>query len=134
MGKDRKPLGTLAVVGLAAILLSAVALAVDADAAGAGKGSRGGGHTTATLRVSPSPAANYSYITISGSGFRANTSIQVGVTGYIPFYAATTDGSGSFSFAYPRPVGGPCTCSAEAWGQSGGKFAMLANASFTVLQ
>jgi len=133
MGKDRKPLGTMAIVALAAVLLSALAFAVDVDAARGGKGGSGG-RTTATLSVSPQPVANGGYITISGSGVGANTTIQVGVTGYVPFYAVATDGSGSFSFAYPRPVGGPCTCSAEAWGQSGGKFSMLANVSFTVLQ
>ncbi len=133
MGKDKKPLGTLAVVALAAILVSAVALAVDdVDAARGGKGG-GGGNTAPTISVSPGTVANGGYITISGSGFKTNTSVQVGVTGYIPFYAATTDGSGSFSFAYPRAVGGPCICYAEAWGQSGGKFGMLANVSFTVL-
>jgi hypothetical protein len=50
MGKDRKPLGTVALVALAAILLSAVALAVDVDAARGGRGGGPGGGTRSPCR------------------------------------------------------------------------------------
>jgi hypothetical protein len=78
MGKDRKPLGLLAVLAVSAILVSAV-LAVNADAArGAGKG--GGKHGSGTTNTgfcvaTPNPLALGADVTISGSGFPANSSI-----------------------------------------------------------
>ena len=99
-----RPLAYLAVVALAAVLISAV-VAVDVDAArgGAGGGGKGGkpGGSTATLTVSPNPATvGTTSIVISGSGFGANQALMVGPRGMIPTAFITADGSGAFSINY----------------------------------
>src|SRR6266540_4305098 len=96
MGKDRKPLGLLAVVALAALLFSAV---VAGDALAGKPGSADA--TGATLTVSPSPAPlGTDTLTISGSGFRANSMVYINVAGSFPMDGATTDGSGAFSLVW----------------------------------
>lgn len=106
MGKDRKPLGTLAVAALAAIMLSAVALAVDVDAARGGKGGGRPNGGSPTLTVTPNPVLVGSpSIVISGSGFSGGEDLEIGVMGMTPSVFLTTDGSGSFSTTY-SPWGG----------------------------
>ena len=90
------------------------------------------GRQFASVTVSPDSIASGDFVTISGSGFAADSAVQVGVSGYIPFYAVPTDSSGSFSFPYPRAVFGPCECVAEVWGMGSGGFGKLASDTFTV--
>jgi len=105
MGKDRKPLGTLAVVALAALLLSAVALAVDVDAArggkGGGKGHNGGGTTyTGTCTVTPNPLTGWEVGRLSGAGFPAYAGFGITIrseSGNVAGMFATADASGNFS-------------------------------------
>lgn len=95
-----RPLGFLAVMALAVVLISAV-VAVEADAArgGGGKSHKGGG-TTASLTITPDPVPlGSATITISGSGFAANQDLILN-TGVGPQPWVTTDGSGSFSLDY----------------------------------
>ena len=105
MAKDRKPLGILAMLAVSAILVSAVVV-VNADAArGAGKGGgkHGGGSTptpsTATCSVTPNPATQQQVVVITGSGFAANGSVGITVSGSggTQMGFAMTDDSGSFS-------------------------------------
>src|SRR5437773_11728206 len=104
MAKDRKPLGILAMLAVSAILVSAV-VAVHADAArGAGKGGgKHGGSTptpsTATCSVSPNPATEQQVVVITGSGFAANGSVGITVSGSggTQMGFAMTNDSGAFS-------------------------------------
>lgn len=106
MTGQRKPLGTLAVLALIGVLLSAVALAVEADAARGGNGNgKKIGATVATLSVTPDPVlVGSSSLTISGSGFNSNEALEVGVLGLSSVFL-TTDAEGSFSTTY-SPWGG----------------------------
>jgi len=114
--------------------LVAAALVVSLLASGSALAGKKNNHGRqfASVIVSPDSIASGDFVTVSGSGFAADSSVQVGVSGYIPFYAVATDSSGSFSFPYPRAVFGPCECVAEAWGLGNGGFGMLASDTFTV--
>ena len=129
MGKDRKPLGALAVVALAAILLSAVALSVDVDAARGGKGKGKFGETTPTLSVSPNPVPLGTNITISGSDFEPNQTVLINTSHFNPEVVA--DVNGSFSFVYDYQYG-PGNASVQAFVLQGGDWVMVASASFTI--
>ena len=139
MGKDRKPLGMQAVVALAAILLSAVALAVNVDAARGGKGGGGGkpSNGSATLVVSPNPVPAGTAITISGSGYKADSRLLVGVMGYIPWDEVTTGSDGTFAFTYQRTadptVFPPGTYYVEAKRESNKGMVTAASTTFTVV-
>jgi hypothetical protein len=132
MGKDRKPLGTLAVVAFAALLLSAVALTGPTLAGKPGTADAGG----PTLSVSPNRVPfGATSIVISGSGFRSNQTLDVGVAGGIPSYRLATDGNGSFSLTYTPGSGSFST--ASPYNAFAGKFkghtmVILAMAPFTV--
>jgi len=132
MGKDGKPLGTLAVVALAALLLSAVALTGPTLAGKPGTADAGG----PTLSVSPNRVPfGATSIVISGSGFRANQGMQVGIWGGIPSYYVVTDGNGSFSLSYTPGSGSFDTASpytAFAAKFKGHRLETLATAPFTV--
>ncbi len=101
MGKNRKPLGLLALLAVSAILVSAV-IAVDADAArGAGKGGgkHGSGTTnTGSCAVTPNPATLYSSVTATGSGFPADTTLGFSYEGSAGFVISDSTGSFSRSF------------------------------------
>ena len=120
MAKDRKPLGILATLAVSAILVSAV-LAVNADAArGAGKGGgkNGGGSTpppsTATCSVTPNPATQQQVVVITGSGFAANGSVGITVSGSggTQMGFAMTDEFGAFSREWTASWPGTETVSA----------------------
>jgi len=114
-----KPLAFLAVVALAAVLISAV-VSVDVDAArgagkGGGKGKPGGGTpSTATCSVTPNPVPLYDWITISGSGFAPNTSYGYSMNGWLGFVA--TDATGSFSTFAQAPMRGTVTVTVSGSG------------------
>ncbi len=132
MGKDRKPLGTVAVVALAAIMLSVVALAVHVDAArgGQGKGNRFEGTNTApSLTVSPNPVPLGTNITIDGAGFEPNQTVLINTSHYNPEVVADADGSFSFVYDYQY---GPGNASVQAYVLQGNDFVMVASASFTI--
>jgi len=124
MAKDRKPLGILAMLAVSAILVSAV-LAVNADAArGAGKGGgkNGGGSTpppsTATCSVTPNPATQQQVVVITGSGFAANGSVGITVSGSggTQMGFAMTDEFGAFSREWTASWPGTETVSAAGGG------------------
>jgi len=124
MAKDRKPLGILAMLAVSAILVSAV-LAVNADAArGAGKGGgkNGGGSTpppsTATCSVTPNPATQQQVVAITGSGFAANGSVGITVSGSggTQMGFAMTDEFGAFSREWTASWPGTETVSAAGGG------------------
>lgn len=99
MGKDKKPLGALAVLALAGILLSAMALAVNVDAAKGGNG-KGNGASPPTISVTPDPVlVGSASVVISGFGFGSNEALEVGVMGLSSVFL-TTDGDGNFSTTY----------------------------------
>ncbi len=105
MGKDRKPLGLLALLAVCAILASAV-IAVNVDARGANasgkKGGGGGTTSTATCSFTPNQIALGASTTFSASGFPANTVVGVTVswsTGQGSFFFVA-DGTGSYSSTY----------------------------------
>ena len=83
-----------------AALLALVATAIlanPADAANSGNGRNSG----ATLSIyqngsQVSSAAPGTPIEVRGSGFRANTTLYVGLQGYIGMDKVTTDGAGRF--------------------------------------
>jgi len=125
MGKDRKPLGLLALLAVCAILASAV-LAVNADAArGAGKGSgKGGGNppppATGTCTATPNPVALGTDVTINGSGFAAKASIGFTLSssegaagGWV-----ITDDTGAFSMKFQPAWMGTNTFAASGGGVS----------------
>jgi hypothetical protein len=129
---DRKPLGTLALVAVTAILLSAVALAVNVDAARGGKG--GGGTSTASLTVSPNPVPAYTHPTVSGTGFKAGETLLVGIPGDWSFTRITADSGGAFSFVYTARELSPATYTMEAWGQANsGKWVFRASVTITAV-
>ena len=124
MAKDRKPLGILAMLAVSAIFVSAV-LAVNADAArGAGKGGgkNGGGSTpppsTATCSVTPNPATQQQVVVITGSGFAANGSVGITVSGSggTQMGFAMTDEFGAFSREWTASWPGTETVSAAGGG------------------
>jgi len=124
MAKDRKPLGILAMLAVSAILVSAV-LAVNADAArGAGKGGgkNGGGSTpppsTATCSVTPNPATQQQVVVITGSGFAANGSVGITVSGSggTQMGFAMTDEFGAFSREWTASWPGTETVTAAGGG------------------
>lgn len=69
------------------------------------RGGKGGGKpaptTTAVLTVTPNPAPlGTSDFVVTGSGFVPNALVFSGVSGWLPWYSATTDAMGSFSYAF----------------------------------
>lgn len=133
MGKDRKPLGTLAVVALAAILLSAVALAVDVDAARGGKGKGGGPNGGAyTLSVSPNPAPyGTSAFVFTGTGYAPNSSVRLSVSGMLCCGILTTQSDGSFSHTWNRVLM-PGTYTTATAVPKGNDWTLGAQTTFTV--
>ena len=143
MKTERKPLGTLAILALAALLISAVALAVDVDAAKGGKGGGGGSGvchgkkcngggdtTTGTVMVTPNPVPLGSQsVDISGTGFRANEYLVVSLPGACCDIGATTDASGAFSVIFYRNFDWPSTYTVEV--QRNG--VTVATTTFTVV-
>jgi len=130
MGKDRKPIGAL-------MALAAVALAVSAlFATNALAGGKGAGAESPTITVSPNQVPyGATSIVISGSGFRANQGMQVGIWGGIPSYYVETDGNGGFSLTYTPGSGSFDTASpytAFAAKFKGHRLVTLAEAPFTV--
>ena len=124
MAKDRKPLGILAMLAVSAILVSAV-VAVHADAArGAGKGGgkHGGGSTptpsTATCSVTPNPATQQQIVVITGSGFAANGSVGITVSGSggTQMGFAMTDEFGAVSREWTASWPGTATVTAAGGG------------------
>ncbi len=133
MSKDSKPLGAVAVVALAAILLSAVALSVHVDAARGGKGSgrwAGVNGATPTLTVSPNPVPVGTNITITGTGFEPNQTVLINTSHYNPEVVADTDGSFSFVYDYQYGTG---NASVQAFVLEGNDWVMVASASFTIV-
>jgi hypothetical protein len=125
MTKDRKRLGLLALIAVSAILVSAV-VAVHADAArgagGKGGGKHGGGSTptpsTATCSVSPNPATEQQVVVITGSGFAANGSVGITVSGSggTQMGFAMTDEFGAFSREWTASWPGTETVTAAGGG------------------
>jgi hypothetical protein len=118
------PLVFLAAVGLAVVLISAV-VAVDADAArgagGKGKGKPGGSTpppSTATCSVTPNPATLQQVVVITGSGFAANGSVGITVSGSggTQMGFAMTDGFGAFSREWTASWPGTGTVTAAGGG------------------
>jgi hypothetical protein len=129
-------MGIMGVMVLGALLFTAIA-SVDADAA---KGGANAATSGPTLTVTPNqvPLGSTS-INISGSGFRANQGLQVGVQGGIPTHYVVTDGNGSFSITHSPGVpnsgasfdtAGPYTALAAK--SKGRTLVTLATAPFTV--
>ena len=119
-----RPLAFIAAVGLAVVLISAV-VAVDADAArggGGGGGRKGGGSTpppsTATCSVTPNPATLQQVVVITGSGFSANGSVGISVSGSggTQMGFAMTDEHGAFSREWTASWPGTETVSAAGGG------------------
>ena len=129
MSKDRKPLGAVALVALAAILLSAVALDFDVDAAKGGNGNGKNERSVAALTVSPNPVPLGTNITISGSGFDAFQTVLINTSHYNPEVVA--DVNGSFSFVYDYQYG-PGNASVQAFVLQGNDWVMVSSASFTI--
>ncbi len=132
MGKDRKPLGLLALVAVSAILVSAV-IAVNADAArGAGRGGGKPSGSSATLTVSPnSVPLGATSVVISGSGFGPNQTVYIN-TWFLPQPAATADGDGFFSITYSHTFDTPGSGSMEAWVDKGNSMVRLATTTYSV--
>lgn len=116
------------VVVLGAALSAGSALAAKG---GNGKGGRGGGGPSATLTVSPDPAVAGSDFTISGSGFNANKTVIVGVSGFLPFETLTADGSGSFVTSYTRDLQ-PGTYTLLGYQEKGKRWVVKASLTFEV--
>ncbi|MDO8551853.1 MAG: hypothetical protein Q7S03_04230 [bacterium] len=62
-------------------------------AAGGSKGRR----TTTSVLVSPNPVPLNTSFTVSGSGFKANTPVFVGLSGYFDLKEIAADSTGKFS-------------------------------------
>ena len=120
-------------VAAASVLLFSALAGTGADAA---KGGANGTTSAPTLTVSPNPVPNgTTSIVISGSGFRANQTLEVGYWGGIPSYTFTTNGNGSFSIVYEPAAGpfyGPSSATAFAAKFKGHTLVTLATAPFTV--
>jgi len=135
MGKDRKPVGTLALVALAAILLSAVALAGDADAAKGGKGGGANNGSTATVWLEPAastyPAYGYQF-EVRGSGFNPNSAVYISLTpnGFTSNVGADNNGNIAFSWS----TGAPGTYTFAAYQDfQGHRYTVNASVSFQVV-
>jgi hypothetical protein len=87
------------VVGLVALLalVATAILANPADAAKSGNGRNGGASLSIYQNgVQVNSVAPGTPIEVRGSGFRANTTVYVGLQGYIGMDQVTTDGAGRF--------------------------------------
>ncbi len=125
--------------GLLALVV-AIGLLGSALAGGSVLAAKGGPNATTsggpTLTVSPNPVPNGTpSIVISGSGFRATQTLEVGYWGGIPSYTVVTDGNGSFSIVFvpaDGPFYGPSSATAFAAKFQGHRMVTLATAPFTV--
>ena len=133
----QKKLVTLTV----ALVLVAAAVtlfsALGGGSALAARGGKGGSASTsgsATLTLSPNPVAAFGEYTVSGSGFRANTYVAVGMlesdTNW--FRLVVTDSNGSFSFS--RTTGGAGSVEHQAFQKKpNGSMELVATATLVVV-
>jgi len=120
------------VVGLVA-LLALVATAILANPVDAAKGGPSGGATLSIYQngVQVSSVAPGTAIEVRGSGFRANTTVYVGLQGYIGMDKVTTDRAGKFILPKVAP-GTPWTYTYVALVYSHKTWVIGASVSFQV--
>jgi len=111
---NRKPLGLLALIAVSAILVSAL-VAVNVDARGANaNGKKGGGATTTgTCWFNPNPVGSGQTVTTNGSGFPANSTIGVTVSGPFGTSVGFIQSNEAGGFSYDGTTGSPGTYTAK---------------------
>ena len=130
--KNKSLFSVVAVVALLALATAAI-LANPVDAAKTGNG-RTGGATLSVYQngVQVNSVAPGTPIEVRGSGFRANTTVYVGLQGYIGMDKVTTDGAGKFILPKVAPSS-PWTYTYVALVYSHKTWVIAASVSFQVL-
>jgi len=114
-------------------LVTTAVLANPADAAKGGSGRNGGASLSIYQNgVQVSSVAPGTAIEVRGSGFRANTTVYVGLQGYIGMDKVTTDGAGRFILPKVAPSA-PWTYTYVALVSSHKTWVIAATVSFQVL-